>query len=229
MARLKSTPVHSTNRHTPSSFQAAHKTSVHKKNKKSASGVPGVVKKRVKSHSTQHDDANASGGKRKWKSGTVAKREIRKLSNTTHTMFPAASFNRLIRQIAQDYRTDMHFSKDALKAIHEASEHFVTNCIIKANLARRHTGRKTLQVKDIQFAGLMTDDLSLLTKTHFKLTSELVGNNRGMSTKQNSNNRGPPATGVDKTAKKNMAVAMRDPSSGIVATTGDDVESSAMD
>lgn len=53
----------------------------------------------------------------RWKSGTVAKREIRKLSRTTNLLFPRRPFQRLVREIAQDYKSDMRFKKESILAI----------------------------------------------------------------------------------------------------------------
>ena len=40
-------------------------------------------------------------GKRRYKSGTVAKRDIRKYTKSTNLLFPKAPFNRLVREVAQ--------------------------------------------------------------------------------------------------------------------------------
>ena len=118
-----------------------------------------------------HDDADHAAqeqtkkGKRRWRSGVKAEREIRKLSKTTDTVFPGAPFERLVREIAQEVKSDVRFACDCMDAIHEAAEQFVTDRIVKADLARRHAGRKTLLVDDIHFAEYMTPN-----------TSELVDN-----------------------------------------------------
>ena len=52
----------------------------------------------------------------RWKSGTVAKREIRKLSRTTHLLFPKRPFQRLVREIAQDFK-DIRFTKGSMGVI----------------------------------------------------------------------------------------------------------------
>jgi histone H3/H4 len=77
--------------------------------------------------------------KRRWRPGTVAKREIRKLSRTTNLMFPRSSFSRVVREICQDTvpnGTDIRFTPNSLKAIQEAAETFVTETFHKADLAR---------------------------------------------------------------------------------------------
>jgi histone H3 len=102
---------------------------------------------------------------RKWKSGTVAKREISKLSKTTDNLFPRASFQRLVREVTQSVSMETRYTEEAMMAIHVAAEQFVTDTFVKADLARRHARRKTLHVNDIQFSKYMT-----------QTTSDIVGN-----------------------------------------------------
>ena len=104
--------------------------------------------------------------RRRWRSGIVATREIRKLTKTTDNLFPKAPFERLVRGIADDIRNSCRFTEDAMEAIHEGAEQYVIDCLVKADLARRHARRKTMHVADIRFAKYMTH-----------ATSELVGNN----------------------------------------------------
>ena len=56
--------------------------------------------------------------KRRWRPGTVAKREIRKLTKSTKLLFPRLPFNRLVREICQDLPNgcDKHFTKNAMAA-----------------------------------------------------------------------------------------------------------------
>lgn len=105
------------------------------------------------------------GRKRRWRSGTVAIREIRRQSRSTKSIFPKASFSRLVREITQDFSSDTRYTKSGLAAIHEAAEQFVVERFMKADLARRHAGRKTLHINDVKFSDFMTHK-----------TSELVGN-----------------------------------------------------
>ena len=46
----------------------------------------------------------------------MAKREIRKLSRSTHLLFPKRPFQRLVREIAQDYK-DIRFTTGSMQAI----------------------------------------------------------------------------------------------------------------
>ncbi len=93
----------------------------------------------------------------RWKSGTVAKREIRKLTRSTNLLFPKRPFQRLVREIAQDYK-DIRFTTGSMQAIQEAAEVFVTETFHKADLARKHSRRNTLHVEDIRFSRFMTPE-----------------------------------------------------------------------
>lgn len=103
--------------------------------------------------------------KRRWRSGVVATREIRKLSKSTDNIFPKAPFDRLVRELSAEISKNVRFSADGMQAIHEAAEQFVTDRIIKADLARKHANRQTLHLDDLHFAEYMTP-----------ITSELVQN-----------------------------------------------------
>lgn len=104
------------------------------------------------------------GRKRRWRSGTVALREIRRLSRSTCTIFPKAPFHRLVREITQDIRptVDFRFSQKGMSALHDAAEQFVMEKFIKADIARRHAKRKTLHVNDVKFSEYMTNGVSKL-------------------------------------------------------------------
>lgn len=96
--------------------------------------------------------------KRRWRSGTVAKREIRKLSRTTHNLLPKRPFNRLVRELSQDFKSDVRFTKESIHAIQECAEMFVCGMFMKSDIARHFAGRKTLLAKDVKFAGFMRDE-----------------------------------------------------------------------
>nr|XP_006013600.1 PREDICTED: histone H3-like [Latimeria chalumnae] len=56
--------------------------------------------------------APATGGVKKphrYRPGTVALREIRRYQKSTELVFRELPFQRLVREIAQDFKTDLHF------------------------------------------------------------------------------------------------------------------------
>lgn len=111
------------------------------------------------------DTVLIKGRKRRWRSGTVALREIRRQSRSTKSIFPKAPFSRLVREITQDISSGARYTKGGLAAIQEAAEQYVVEKFMKADLARRHAGRRTLHINDVKFSDFMTHK-----------ASELVGN-----------------------------------------------------
>ena len=59
---------------------------------------------------------------------------------------------RLVREIAQDFRTDMRFQAKAVSALQEASEAYLVGLMEDTNLAAIHAKRITIMPKDIQLA-----------------------------------------------------------------------------
>ena len=68
--------------------------------------------------------APAMGGvkkTRRYRPGTVALREIRKYQKSTELLIRRLPFQRLVREIAQNFKTDLRFQSTAILAMQEAS------------------------------------------------------------------------------------------------------------
>lgn len=87
-----------------------------------------------------------------WKRDTVALREIRALQKSDAPILPFSPLTRLIREIAQDIRTDLKFAKEALEAIRLYTETYLVELYEDARLCATHAGRIKLMPKDIQLA-----------------------------------------------------------------------------
>ena len=61
----------------------------------------------------------------RYRPGTVALREIRRYQKSTDLLIRRTAFERLVREIAQDYKSDLRFAKVAMQALHEATEHYL--------------------------------------------------------------------------------------------------------
>ena len=59
---------------------------------------------------------------------------------------------RLVREIAQDYKSDLRFQSTALLALQEASEAYLIGLFEDCNLCAFHAGRVTIKTKDMQLA-----------------------------------------------------------------------------
>ncbi|ROT68979.1 histone H3 [Penaeus vannamei] len=63
-----------------------------------------------------------------------------------------SSFQRLVREIAQDFKTDLRFQSSAVMALQEASEAYLVGLFEDTNLCAIHAKRVTIMPKDIQLA-----------------------------------------------------------------------------
>ena len=87
----------------------------------------------------------------RFKPGTVALREIRKYQKSTELLIRKAPFQRLVREIAQDFMNlDGRFQSTSVMALQEASEAYLTQLNEDTNLLAIHAKRVTIQPKDIQ-------------------------------------------------------------------------------
>ncbi|GKB97127.1 histone H3.2-like protein [Tanacetum coccineum] len=78
----------------------------------------------------------ATGGVKKphrFRPGTVALREIRKYQKSTELLIRKLSFQRLVREIAQDFKTDLRFQGSAVSALQEASEAYLVGVFEDTN------------------------------------------------------------------------------------------------
>ena len=84
--------------------------------------------------------------------GTVALHEIRHYQKTTELLIRKLPFNRLVREIAQDFKTDLRFQAQAIGALQEAAEAYLIGLFEDTNLCAIHAKRVTIMPKDIQLA-----------------------------------------------------------------------------
>merc|ERR1711981_394840 len=97
----------------------------------------------------------AIGGVKKphrYKPGTVALREIRRYQKSTELLIRKLPFQRLVREIAQDFKFDLRFQSSAIGALQESVEAYLVSLFEDTNLCAIHAKRVTIQSKDIQLA-----------------------------------------------------------------------------
>ncbi|XP_044964552.1 histone H3.2-like [Hordeum vulgare subsp. vulgare] len=88
--------------------------------------------------------APATGGVKKphrFRPGTVALREIRKYQKSTELLIRKLPFQRLVREIAQDFKTDLRFQSSAVSALQEAAEAYLVGLFEDTNLCAIHAKR----------------------------------------------------------------------------------------
>mmetsp|Transcript_8534 Transcript_8534/g.20990 ORF Transcript_8534/g.20990 Transcript_8534/m.20990 type:complete len:137 (-) Transcript_8534:429-839(-) len=99
--------------------------------------------------------APAEGGvkkARRYKPGVRALQEIRRYQASTDTLIRKRSFQKLVREVAQEFKTDLRFQSEALGALQEASEAYLISLFEDTNLCAIHAKRVTIMPKDMQLA-----------------------------------------------------------------------------
>merc|ERR1712167_121040 len=103
----------------------------------------------------QKKSAPGAGGVKKphrFRPGTVALREIRKYQKSTELLIRKLPFQRLVREIAQEYKQDLRFQSSAVLALQEAAEAYLVGLFEDTNLCAIHAKRVTIMAKDIHIA-----------------------------------------------------------------------------
>ena len=88
----------------------------------------------------------------RYRAGTVALKDIRHYQGSTALLIRKLPFQRLVREIAQDHKTDLRFQSAAVLCLQEASEAYLVRLFDDANLCAIHAGRVTIIPKDILLA-----------------------------------------------------------------------------
>lgn len=88
----------------------------------------------------------------RYRPGTVALKQIRQFQKSTDLLIRKLPFQRLVREIAQDFKDDLRFQSHAILALQEAAEAYLVSLFEDTNLCAIHAKRVTIQPKDIQLA-----------------------------------------------------------------------------
>lgn len=99
-----------------------------------------------------NSNLNESKKAHRFRPGTVALREIRKYQKSTELLIRRLPFQRLVRELAQDFRHDLRFQGSAVLALQEATEAFLVGLFEDTNLCAIHAKRVTIMPKDILLA-----------------------------------------------------------------------------
>ena len=75
----------------------------------------------------------------RYRAGTVALQDIRHFQKTSALLIRKLPFQRLVREIAQDYKTDLRFQSAAILCLQEAAEAYLVRLFDAANLCAIHT------------------------------------------------------------------------------------------
>ena len=114
------------------------------------------------SHKILRKEINPTGGIKKphrYRPGMVALREIRQYQRSTENLIKKTPFQKLIREISQEYRicpdstgtpsVQVRFQSTAIAALQEAAENFIVGLFEDVNLLAVHTRCVTIMPRDI--------------------------------------------------------------------------------
>lgn len=88
--------------------------------------------------------------KHRHKPGTVARREIRKYQKSTELLLRKLPFQRITREIASQFKTDLRFQANAMLALQSATEDKIGRDFEDTKLCAVHAKRVTIMPKDMQ-------------------------------------------------------------------------------
>ena len=83
----------------------------------------------------------------RFRPGTVALREIRRYQKATDLLIKKLPFQRLVREVAQDFKNDCRFESTAMVALQEAAEAYLVGLFEDTNLCAIHAKRVTIMPK----------------------------------------------------------------------------------
>jgi len=88
----------------------------------------------------------------RYRPGTVALREIRKYQKSTELLIRKLPFQRLVREVAQDFKSDLRFQSKGIEALQESTEALLVGTMEDTNLCALHGKRVTIMPRDLRLA-----------------------------------------------------------------------------
>lgn len=95
----------------------------------------------------------------RYRPGTVALREIKKYQKSTELLLRKLPFQRLVREIAQDFVPDLRFQATAMTVLQEAAEAYLVQLFENAQSCAVHGKRITVQPKDMNLTRAIRHEL----------------------------------------------------------------------
>jgi len=133
-------------------------------------------KKSVSGKKTKTENGDVEKKKRRWRPGTAALREIRKYQKSTELLIRKLPFQRIVREIAQDLKPDCRFQTEALAALQEGAETFLTEHFDDTNLAALHAKRVTIMPGDQRLALRLSKQDHLIPTAGSRSSSSAMNN-----------------------------------------------------
>jgi histone H3 len=112
----------------------------------------------------------------RYKPGTVALREIRRYQKSTELLIRKLPFQRLVREIARDFISDLRFQSTAIGALQEAAEDYLVDLFTDTNMCAIHAKRVTIRMR--QFYTYQAWLICVQNKRTYNLPDASGGNGR---------------------------------------------------
>ena len=100
---------------------------------------------------------NSGIHKRKSKKPERWLQEVKRLQDSTAYLISGDSMRRVVREVAQDFKTDLRFTEESFSAIRTAAEDYLVELFGMANLAAIHRGNITVEPRDMQLILMVSE------------------------------------------------------------------------
>ena len=80
----------------------------------------------------------------RYRAGTAALKDIRHFQKSTALLIHKLPFQKLVREIAQDFKTDLRFQSAVMLCLQEAAEAYLVGLFEDTNLCAIHAKRVTI-------------------------------------------------------------------------------------
>jgi histone H3 len=117
-------------------------------------------RKQLASKAARKSSGSIAGEKkpRRYRPGTKALMEIKRLQKGTDLLLRKLPFQRLVREIASEMSQDLMFQSQAMAALQEATEAYMISLFEDCNLCALHAKRVTIMPKDMTLARRLRGD-----------------------------------------------------------------------
>lgn len=89
----------------------------------------------------------------RYRPGTLGLREIRRYQKSAELLIPKSPFQRLVKEILLQFKSDARFQSAAVAALQEASEAYLIDLFNAMNRCAVHAKRVTVMPQDMHLAG----------------------------------------------------------------------------
>jgi histone H3 len=96
----------------------------------------------------------------RFRPGMVALRQIREYQKSTALLLRRGPFQRLVRELTQEYHSDLRYQAAAVEALQQAAEAYLVSLFEDTNWCAIHARRVTIQPRDMYLARRMRGEIN---------------------------------------------------------------------